>query len=69
MVSHFSLQSEALRKLSLSPKQVVATGGGAVVRPVNWYSGAMDNNFFHLLLLILYKLYIYIYIYIYIYQL
>lgn len=29
-------ESEALRKLSLVPKQVVATGGGAVVRPINW---------------------------------
>ncbi|KAK9270046.1 hypothetical protein L1049_025619 [Liquidambar formosana] len=29
-------ESEALRKLSLMPQQVVATGGGAVVRPVNW---------------------------------
>ncbi|RVW69286.1 Shikimate kinase 3, chloroplastic [Vitis vinifera] len=28
--------SEALRKLASIPKQVVATGGGAVVRPINW---------------------------------
>ncbi|XP_065623190.1 shikimate kinase 1, chloroplastic [Quercus suber] len=32
----FSLQSEALQKLSFAPRKVVATGGGAVVRPVNW---------------------------------
>lgn len=30
------IESEALRKLSLMPKQVVATGGGSVVRPINW---------------------------------
>ncbi|KAK6940091.1 Shikimate kinase/gluconokinase [Dillenia turbinata] len=29
-------ESEELRKLSLARKQVVATGGGSVVRPVNW---------------------------------
>ncbi|KAG2665478.1 hypothetical protein I3760_15G009800 [Carya illinoinensis] len=29
-------ESEALRKLSLAPRQVVATGGGVVVRPINW---------------------------------
>ncbi|XAR62226.1 Shikimate kinase [Bertholletia excelsa] len=29
-------ESEALRNLSLVPQQVVATGGGAVVRPINW---------------------------------
>ncbi|XP_059631477.1 shikimate kinase 3, chloroplastic-like [Cornus florida] len=29
-------ETEALRKLSLVPRQVVATGGGAVVSPVNW---------------------------------
>lgn len=29
-------ESEALRKLSMSPQLVVATGGGAVVRPINW---------------------------------
>ncbi|KAL6316856.1 hypothetical protein AAG906_022574 [Vitis piasezkii] len=29
-------ESEALRKLASIPKQVVATGGGAVVRPINW---------------------------------
>ncbi|KDP22703.1 hypothetical protein JCGZ_01927 [Jatropha curcas] len=29
-------ESEALHKLCLVPQQVVATGGGAVVRPVNW---------------------------------
>ncbi|XP_062157599.1 shikimate kinase 1, chloroplastic-like [Alnus glutinosa] len=29
-------ESEALRKLSLVPRQIVSTGGGAVVRPVNW---------------------------------
>ncbi|KAL7176083.1 hypothetical protein ACSBR2_029624 [Camellia fascicularis] len=30
-------ESEALRNLSLMPRQVVATGGGAVIRPINWY--------------------------------
>ncbi|KAK7820384.1 shikimate kinase 1 [Quercus suber] len=30
------LKSEALQKLSFAPRKVVATGGGAVVRPVNW---------------------------------
>ncbi|XP_057973887.1 shikimate kinase, chloroplastic-like [Malania oleifera] len=29
-------ESEALRKLSTIPQQVVATGGGAVVRSINW---------------------------------
>ncbi|KAI3431918.1 Shikimate kinase [Psidium guajava] len=29
-------ESDALRKLSFMPQQVVATGGGAVVRPINW---------------------------------
>ncbi|GAV65085.1 SKI domain-containing protein [Cephalotus follicularis] len=29
-------ESEALRKLSSVPQQVVATGGGAVIRPINW---------------------------------
>ncbi|XP_052190227.1 shikimate kinase 1, chloroplastic-like isoform X1 [Diospyros lotus] len=29
-------KSEALRNLSLMPRQVVATGGGAVVRDINW---------------------------------
>ncbi|XP_031389880.1 shikimate kinase 1, chloroplastic-like isoform X2 [Punica granatum] len=29
-------ESEALRRLSLMPQQVVATGGGAVIRPINW---------------------------------
>lgn len=29
-------ESKALQKLSLVPQQVVATGGGAVVRPLNW---------------------------------
>ncbi|XP_044512202.1 shikimate kinase 3, chloroplastic-like [Mangifera indica] len=29
-------ESEALRALSLMPRQVVATGGGAVIRPINW---------------------------------
>ncbi|KAK3426145.1 hypothetical protein EUGRSUZ_F02664 [Eucalyptus grandis] len=29
-------ESDALRKLSFTPQQVVATGGGAVVRPINW---------------------------------
>lgn len=41
----FFLQSEALRKLSLVPRQIVSTGGGAVVRPVNWYTGAVDIEF------------------------
>lgn len=36
------LQSEALRALSLMPRQVVATGGGAVIRPINWYSVLTD---------------------------
>lgn len=58
MVSHFfSLQSEALQKLSFAPRKVVATGGGAVVRPVNWYSRAIDINLFPLSH-ILYNLYI-----------
>ncbi|GLT77257.1 hypothetical protein SLA2020_488610 [Shorea laevis] len=30
-------ESEALQELSLMPQQVVATGGGAVVRPINWH--------------------------------
>ncbi|GLU16445.1 hypothetical protein SLE2022_328780 [Rubroshorea leprosula] len=30
-------ESEALQELSLMPKQVVATGGGAVVRAINWH--------------------------------
>ncbi|KAB1220771.1 Shikimate kinase, chloroplastic [Morella rubra] len=29
-------ESAVLRKLSLVPRQVVATGGGVVVRPINW---------------------------------
>ncbi|XP_028089424.1 shikimate kinase 2, chloroplastic-like [Camellia sinensis] len=29
-------ESDALRTFSLMPRQVVATGGGAVVRPINW---------------------------------
>ncbi|KAF3976775.1 hypothetical protein ACB098_01G159500 [Castanea mollissima] len=29
-------ESEALQKLSFAPRKVIATGGGAVVRPVNW---------------------------------
>lgn len=29
-------ESEALRELSLVSRQVVATGGGAAVRPINW---------------------------------
>ncbi|XP_065847573.1 shikimate kinase 3, chloroplastic-like [Euphorbia lathyris] len=29
-------ESQALQKLSLQPQLVVATGGGAVVRPTNW---------------------------------
>ncbi|KAL7245784.1 hypothetical protein ACSBR2_001007 [Camellia fascicularis] len=29
-------ESDALRTFSLIPRQVVATGGGAVVRPINW---------------------------------
>ncbi|KAL5776512.1 hypothetical protein ACOSP7_009438 [Xanthoceras sorbifolium] len=29
-------ETEALQKLSMMPQQVVATGGGAVVRPINW---------------------------------
>ncbi|CAL5348658.1 unnamed protein product [Camellia sinensis] len=29
-------ESEALRNLSLMPRQVVATGGGVVIRPINW---------------------------------
>ncbi|KAK6938222.1 Shikimate kinase/gluconokinase [Dillenia turbinata] len=35
-------ESEELRKLSLGCKQVVATGGGSVVRPINWYGGSTD---------------------------
>ncbi|KAK4852237.1 hypothetical protein QYF36_022280 [Acer negundo] len=27
---------DALQKLSMMPRQVVATGGGAVIRPINW---------------------------------
>lgn len=30
-------ESEALRELSLMSRQVVATGGGAVIRPLNWH--------------------------------
>ncbi|KAI9073313.1 hypothetical protein K1719_044721, partial [Acacia pycnantha] len=30
------IESEALKELSLMPCKVIATGGGAVVRPVNW---------------------------------
>ncbi|EEF26201.1 conserved hypothetical protein [Ricinus communis] len=30
------IESEALQKLSIIPRQVVATGGGSVVRPINW---------------------------------
>ncbi|KAI9186406.1 hypothetical protein LWI28_016908 [Acer negundo] len=29
-------ETEALQKLSMMPRQVVATGGGAVIRPINW---------------------------------
>ncbi|XP_073525651.1 uncharacterized protein [Phyllobates terribilis] len=29
-------ESEALRQLALTPKLVVATGGGAVIQPINW---------------------------------
>jgi len=40
--SHYSFvwlpfQTEALNKLSLMHKLVISTGGGAVVRPINWY--------------------------------
>ena len=31
------LQSSVLRDLSSMHRLVVATGGGAVIRPVNWY--------------------------------
>lgn len=45
--SFFStLQSKALQKLSLVPQQVVATGGGAVVRPLNWYCSFMNVKAF-----------------------
>lgn len=30
-------ETEALRQLSLMTRQVVATGGGAVIRPLNWH--------------------------------
>lgn len=45
MVFKFSLQSEALRKLSSVPRQVVATGGGVVVRHINWYISTMYMKF------------------------
>jgi len=32
-----ALQSSVLRDLSSMRRLVVATGGGAVIRPVNWY--------------------------------
>jgi hypothetical protein len=32
-----ALQSSVLRDLSSMQRLVVATGGGAVIRPVNWY--------------------------------
>lgn len=47
-----------MRKLSLVPRQIVSTGGGAVVRPVNWYTGAVDIEFCHLLLLCINLIYI-----------
>lgn len=31
------LQSEVLKDLSSMRRLVVATGGGAVIRPINWY--------------------------------
>lgn len=30
--------------LSLMSRQVVATGGGAVTLPINWYVGAIYNT-------------------------
>jgi hypothetical protein len=34
---YLPFQTEALNKLSLMHKLVISTGGGAVVRPINWY--------------------------------
>lgn len=31
-----------MQKLSIIPRQVVATGGGSVVRPINWYADHTD---------------------------
>lgn len=56
-VFHFPSQSAVLRKLSLVPRQVVATGGGVVVRPINWYT---SHGYCNLVpFFIMYKLYIY----------
>jgi membrane glycosyltransferase len=54
----FKKQSEALRILSLVPRQIVSTGGGVVVRPINWYTGSVDIEFCHLLLLCIILIYI-----------
>lgn len=35
---NLALQTEALQKLSMMHRLVVSTGGGAVVRPINWYN-------------------------------
>lgn len=42
----FPLQTEVLQRLSLMRRLVVSTGGGAVVRPINWYSWEHANTFF-----------------------
>lgn len=33
---NLALQTEALQKLSMMHRLVVSTGGGAVIRPINW---------------------------------
>lgn len=38
-------QSKALQELSLKSQQVVATGDGAVLHPINWYAGIIGIIF------------------------
>lgn len=42
----FPLQTEVLQRLSLMRRLVVSTGGGAVVRPINWYSSEHAKNIY-----------------------
>ena len=40
----FAFQSETLEKLSLVHHIVVSTGGGAVIRPINWYDNGNNGS-------------------------
>ena len=40
----FAFQSETLQKLSLTHHMVVSTGGGAVIRPINWYDNGNNGS-------------------------